>query len=239
MQASHQDLAVLLEIQQLDLNIMNLTKQLEALPQRKVILDARARKQEIKAKQAKILSMKQQCAKKVNSYEDEISSLKKKEHGIQAAIEAAGNDFRNVEMRAKELDGICRRLQTVEADLAQAREKFSQIEEVELKADTAFEEFSATEETATEAFKAKGSELRIKIVTMEHQKAALAKNIEPQIKRLYDYSAERQGGVAIGKLEGARCGVCRTPIDSGHLADLRAEAPLGKCPVCHRLLIIE
>jgi hypothetical protein len=239
MQASQQDLAALLEIQQLDLNIMNLTKQLEALPQRKTILDARSRRQEIKAKQVKILSMKQQCAKKVRSREDEISSLKKKEHGIQAAIEAAGNDFRNVEMRAKELDGICRRLQAVEDELSQLREKLAQIEEVELKAKTALDEVSATEEAATEAFKAKGSELRIKIVGMERQKAALVEAVEPQIVRLYNHTAERQGGVAVGKLEGARCGICRTPIDSGHLADLRAEAPLGKCPVCHRLLIIE
>ena len=56
-----------------------------------------------------------------------------------------------------------------------------------------------------------------------------------------DRSKTRQikaGGVAIGVLDDSRCGVCRMPIESGRLIDLRSQAPLGICPACKRLLVI-
>ena len=47
------------------------------------------------------------------------------------------------------------------------------------------------------------------------------------------------GGVAIGRLLEDTCGICRTTIEGGRLIELRASAPLGVCPSCKRLLVIE
>ncbi|MFR8300535.1 MAG: C4-type zinc ribbon domain-containing protein [Gordonibacter urolithinfaciens] len=44
--------------------------------------------------------------------------------------------------------------------------------------------------------------------------------------------------MAVGLLTEGRCGVCRTVIDGGRLIDLKAEAPLGTCPHCKRLLVV-
>jgi hypothetical protein len=239
MQASHQDLAALLEMQQLDIDILHLTKALEELPQRKVIIDARKRKLDLQSKQAQISGIKQHCLKRIQGLEDEERSLRKKEHGIQAAIEAAGNDFRNAEVRTKELDGVYKRLNSIESDLKEEREKLNHVDMLELQASEAYRDVAKTEQSATEEFKTKGTEIKARIAGMERHKASLAENVSEGVKKLYDYTATKHGGIALGKLDGSRCGVCRTPIDSGHLIELKAEAPLGTCPVCHRLLIIE
>ena len=61
--------------------------------------------------------------------------------------------------------------------------------------------------------------------------------VSPQLLDVYNRTAARSG-VAIGVLDGNRCGACRTVIDGGRLIDLRNQAPLGMCPSCKRLLVI-
>ena len=59
-----------------------------------------------------------------------------------------------------------------------------------------------------------------------------------ELRDTYHRTAARTGGVAVGLLTEGRCGVCRTVIDGGRLIDLKAEAPLGTCPHCKRLLVV-
>ena len=50
MQASRDDLAALLQLQQIDLEVMRQTKQLEELPQRATILSVRQKRETVEAK---------------------------------------------------------------------------------------------------------------------------------------------------------------------------------------------
>ena len=54
--------------------------------------------------------------------------------------------------------------------------------------------------------------------------------VSPQLLDVYNRTAARSG-VAIGVLDGNRCGACRTVIDGGRLIDLRNQAPLGYVPL--------
>lgn len=62
--------------------------------------------------------------------------------------------------------------------------------------------------------------------------------VSPQLLVLSNNRTAARSGVAIGVLDGNRCGACRTVIDGGRLIDLRNQAPLGMCPSCKRLLVI-
>ena len=105
MQATPFDIESLLAAQQADFDIMHMTRSLEELPQREVILSCRQKREAMQQKVAKIEALKKETAKKRTRVNDEDASLQKKETGVQAAIEAAGNDYRNAEARTKELDG--------------------------------------------------------------------------------------------------------------------------------------
>ncbi len=109
MQATKLDIELLERLQKIDLEISRLEKQLEELPQRKTILEARSKIASLETKQAQILSLMKDVKKKLTRINDEDASLAKKEKGVQAAIEAASGDFRGVEARTKELDGIFKR----------------------------------------------------------------------------------------------------------------------------------
>ena len=238
MDATREDIEGLFELQRIDLEIMRLTKELDELPQRAIIMAARDKKAEIQAKGEKVAELKRATMKRVTRIDDEDASLAKKEAGVQAAIDAAHGDFRNVEARTKELAGIVRRRGTIAEDRAAIQAELDKIGAMEAQIALAVEEISAKEQQAIDSFQKQGGELKRAIAKLEAARGPVEAKVDDDLARAYDRIVARSGGVAIGVLDDSRCGVCRMPIESGRLIDLRSQAPLGICPACKRLLVI-
>ena len=230
MEATRDDIEGLFELQRIDLEIKRLSKELDELPQRGIIVAARDKKTAIEAKSEQVAELKRATTKKITRIDDEDASLAKKEAGVQAAIDAAHGDFRNVEARTKELAGIVRRRATIAEDRAAVAAELDKISTMEAQISLALEEIGAKEQEAIDSFQKQGGDLKLAIAKLEAK-------VSPQLLDVYNRTAARSG-VAIGVLDGNRCGACRTVIDGGRLIDLRNQAPLGMCPSCKRLLVI-
>lgn len=239
MEARHEDVTALLHVQQIDLDIMRQKKQLDELPQRALILEARKKRAAIKEKQEKVDVLKKDIIKRLTRISDEDASLAKKEAGTQAAIDAAQGDYRNVAARTKELAGIAKRREEIAADRAKVDAELEKVGGLEAQVRRALEEIDAAEARAIESFQKEGGALKMGIAQMEAKRAALAAEMDPQILKLYEKTAARTGGVAVGVLNGTQCGVCRMSLEGGRLIELKSQAPLGVCPACKRLLIVE
>lgn len=238
MEATREDIEGLFELQRIDLEVKRLTKELDDLPQRSIIVAAREKTTEIEAKAEKVAELKRVTARKITRIDDEDASLAKKEAGVQAAIDAAHGDFRNVEARTKELAGIVRRRGTIAEDRAAIQAELDKIGAMEAQIALAVEEISAKEQQAIDSFQKQGGELKLAIAKLEAARGPVEAKVDDDLARAYDRIVARSGGVAIGVLDDSRCGVCRMPIESGRLIDLRSQAPLGICPACKRLLVI-
>ena len=238
MEATREDIEGLFELQRIDLEVKRLTKELDDLPQRSIIVAAREKTTEIEAKAEKVAELKRVTARKITRIDDEDASLAKKEAGVQAAIDAAHGDFRNVEARTKELAGIVRRRGTIAEDRAAIQAELDKIGAMEAQIALAVEEISAKEQQAIDSFQKQGGELKLAIAKLEAARGPVEAKLDDDLARAYDRIVARSGGVAIGVLDDSRCGVCRMPIESGRLIDLRSQAPLGICPACKRLLVI-
>lgn len=239
MEACHDDITALLHIQQIDLDILRQKKQLDELPQRSLILDARKKRAAVKGKQEKVDALKKDIAKRLTRVSDEDASLAKKEAGTQAAINAAQGDYRNVQARTKELAGIAKRREALAEDRAKIDAELEKVSGLEAQVRRALEEIDAAEARAIESFQKEGGALKVKITQLEAKRASAAEAMNPQILKLYEKTAARAGGVAVGVLNGTQCGVCRANLEGGRLIELRSQAPLGTCPACKRLLIVE
>jgi predicted nucleic acid-binding Zn-ribbon protein len=239
MQANFEDLETLIEVQQLDLNLLHLRKAFDELPQRTQILDARKKRSQLEGKLQQIESIKKDTSKKLIKINDEDTSLIKKENAVQAAIEASGRDFRNVEVRTRELDGIAKRRTQLAKDRAQIDEQLEKIFTLHEQVCAAISEVDALEAKLTAEFQQDGSKLQNAIAEGEVKRAEIMASVEPGLASVFNKVAKRTGNVALGKLNGNQCGVCRAIFESGRLIDLKSQAPLGKCPTCGRLLIIE
>ena len=239
MDISHDEIAVLIQLQHIDRELMRQRKQLEELPQRAVILAARQKKAGIVEKQAKASGLRRETMKKITRITDEDASLVKKQQGVQAAIEAARGDYRNVEARTKELNGIAKRRATLSDELDKVSAELAKIEDLEAQIALALEDVSAKEAAAIASFQKEGGALKMGIMALEDERVKVIPRIEAVVLREYEKASARGGGVAVGRLEGSRCGACRSVLEGGRLIELKAQAPLGCCPNCKRLLVIE
>lgn len=238
MNVTYDDLGRLLELQNIDLNIMRQTKRLNELPQRRIIAEARQKKAAIVDQHSKVSDLRKKIEKKISRINDEDASLMKKQQGVQAAMDAAQGDFRNVEARSKELNGIVKRRETLDQELEHLGEELDRISGLEDQISSALDNMASKEDKAVRSYQEESGTLKETISRHQSQRDTIVNDLPDDLVSLYDKTAKRCGGVAVGRLDGIRCGSCRSVIDSGRLIDLKAHAPLGTCPSCKRLLIV-
>lgn len=238
MKATQDEIDILYAIQDIDLEISAKKKDFDALPQRQIIRDAREKRTALQEKLTKIEALGKDAKKRLTRVQDEDLSLEKKEKGVQAAIEAAGNDFRNAETRTKELDGIFRRRQELSQKLTEIKDELSKIEALESQVTNALADIDRIENESTTSFKEEGSSIMNSINELQKKHDKLIAELSLEVGRQYETVSERFDTVSIAKLDNNSCSVCRAKIETGHLIDLRNQAPLVMCPSCHRLMII-
>ncbi|WP_251212998.1 zinc ribbon domain-containing protein [Adlercreutzia murintestinalis] len=239
MQAKMDDLDRLLEAQGFDLQIIHLKKQLAELPQPARIADARSKRQALQKKADQVAALRKDAERRLTRIADEDASLEKKQNGVQAAIDSAQGDYRNVEARTKELAGIARRRETLEAERAEADAELAKIAALHQQVCAALDEIDRLEAHAIQEYQQQGGALKKSEADLIAKRDALLDKVDAEVVEAYRKTAERLGSIALGVLEEDRCGVCRSVIDGGRLIDLKNQAPLGVCPSCKRLLIIK
>ena len=238
MQATTDDLTNLLRMQQIDLALMKAKKKLEELPQRATILAARQKKRTIEQKRDQVAEMRARAEGMAAKLEAEDAELAEKQRRVQEAIDGSLGNYRNVEAHTKELNGFAKRRNALEVELTRLGEELAKIEGVQSQVSQALAEVDKQEAAAIVSFQREGGALQAEIARMSADREGMSAELSPELRDTYNRTASRTGGVAVGLLTEGRCGVCRTVIDGGRLIDLKAEAPLGTCPHCKRLLVV-
>ena len=238
MQATTDDLTNLLRMQQIDLDLMKAKKKLEELPQRAPILAARQKKRTIEQKRDQVAEMRARAEGMAAKLEAEDAELAEKQRRVQEAIDGSLGNYRNVEAHTKELNGFAKRRNALEVELTRLGEELAKIEGVQSQVSQALAEVDKQEAAAIVSFQREGGALQAEIARMSADREGMSAELSPELRDTYNRTASRTGGVAVGLLTEGRCGVCRTVIDGGRLIDLKAEAPLGTCPHCKRLLVV-
>ena len=238
MQANRDDLATLLQLQQIDMGIARVNKELSELPQRKVIVAAREKRRAIEQKRDKVAALKKEAEAQLSRVGDEDASLADKQRAAQEAVDKAQGNYRNVEARTKEMNGFAKRRATLEAELDRLGAELAKIEEVESQVTSALAAVERQEAEATASFQKQGGALKNDEARLQAQRSHLAAQLPQDLLATYEKTAARSGGVAVARLLDGKCGACRPVIQGGRLIDLKAQAPLGVCPACKRLLIV-
>lgn len=239
MYASRENLITLLELAKTDRIALAAQKKLEDLPQRAQILAARKKRDAILEKQQSVAELRKAAEQELARITDEDSLLADKQNDVQATINSVHGDFRSVEAHTKELNGIAKRRSALDEQLEQVDERLEKIKAVEAQIDAVLASIAAEEDAAVQSFRAEGGELKAKVSAAQAAAAQCVSKLPVELAELYQKTAKRCAGVALGVLEGNKCSVCRSTIDESHLIAMRASKPLGTCPSCKRILVID
>ena len=239
MQIAYEDLDVLVEIQRIDLAVMQAKKARAELPQRIEVVKVRKKRDEIAPKLDQVVGLQTAKEAEILKVEDEDRSLAEKQERAQEDIDKAASDYRRVESHSRDMAGIVKRRVTLEEQLGVLKAELARIVDIRNQLEGAIATCNAKEEQLRSSFKAEDDALIERVRELLSTRADLAARVPNDLMKLYDETAAKTGGVALGRLVEGFCGVCRSQIEGGHLIELRAQAPLGTCPTCKRLLIVE
>ena len=238
MQASENDLRNLLELQEVDIAGINAQKKLDGLPQRNQLAELSKKKHAVLEKLAQVAKMHDAARRKVNQIEDETAILEHKREETQAKIDNAKGDFRAVQSLTRDLDGIAKRLSTLDDEQIAASEKHEQVQAVKKQLEDAIATLDAQALKIRDAYQRDAVELKTAIDSSNARRDEIVERIDSTLLREYTRAAQRGGGIGMARLVEGRCSTCRSQIDDNRMLQIKAEAPLARCPHCGRLLII-
>ena len=239
MYASREDLINLLALAKADRVALAAQKKLEELPQRTQILAARKKRDAILEKKASVSEMRKAAEEEFSQISEEDGRLADKQSEVQAIINSVQGDFRSVEAHTKELNGLAKRRSALDGQLEQVDARLEKIKSVEAQIEAVLAQIKSEEDAFVDSFRTEGGELKSQISQAQATAAGYAAKLPDELAKTYQKTSKKCAGVALGVLEGNRCSVCRSTIDESHLIDLRASKPLGVCPSCKRLLVID
>ena len=238
MQAEFQDLELMMEMQQLDLEIMQAKKKRVELPQRIKVMMLRKKRDEIAEKLEQVEGLQKKADIEMTILEDEDRLLAEKQERAQELIDAAGSDFRKVESHSREMAGAAKRREALASKIDEAKAQLDKIKGVKAQIEAAIAASEAEEAQLRQSFEAEDQALAAQVKDCTTRRNEICEQLPDNLVTLYERTAKKVGGVALGKLAEDQCGVCRATIEGGRLIELKASAPLGKCPNCGRLLIV-
>lgn len=229
----------LLELQRIDVAIMRLEKQLLEMPEKRAILEARKRIQDIQVLEGRTDKFVGEIEAVVSKLEDEVALLTTKMDSEQAKLLSGKiTNPKEVQNISLELDALKRRKDSLETEILSEMERREKALEQKKKITSAIAEAQAKEETLVEGFKGKGGGLQEKIEGLRSERNQIAQALPAEIAALYESKRAAKPGVVVGVLSGVTCGACRMELPVETARDLRDGAEVSECPLCQRILIV-
>lgn len=230
--------AALLELQSLDLEILRSAKRLEELPEKRAILDVRAKLKDVEALQGKAGVLVGKLRSDLKAHQDEITLLTEKIEREQATLMET-SDHRAVTSITREMDGLKRRRDKVEMESLDIMERIDKAVAQSEKIAQAATQLREQETGLIDQFKTVGGALQGHIATEEGKRNALAASLPKDLLARYETARESKGGVGVGELADTTCTACRMALPAERVRQLQnAAEDIGTCPQCRRLIVV-
>lgn len=227
----------LLELQSVDVEILRATKRLNELPEKRAILEVRAKEREAQSLGDKAELLVRKLESEVKARQDETTMIEAKIEQEQAKLMST-TDHRAVQSITREMDGLKRRCDKLEMEELQFMER---VEKARAQVAAVHEHLAklAKKETALiEQFKTVGGEIQAHLGQLEKRRTVLGNALDPDLLARYESTKEAKGGVGVGRLEGSMCTACRMELPSTRLQALKDGPDVGMCPQCRRLIVV-
>lgn len=229
--------ALLLALQDLDIEIMRAKKRLDELPEKREILAIRHKIRDVKDLHGKADLLVKKLSADLKAHQDEITALTEKIAAEQTKVMAT-TDHRAVQSITREMDGLRRRQDKMEMESLQLMERIDKAAAQTLKIDEALTQLAERDAALCERFKTVGGALQADIGDMEQRREETASSIDVDTVARYEKIRESKGGVGVGRLDGDACSACRMTLPGQRLRELESGDDISVCPQCRRLIVV-
>jgi predicted nucleic acid-binding Zn-ribbon protein len=229
----------LVELQERDLALVRLNKQLDEMPEKRSILQVRAKVAEIQALKDRTDAVVHSLDAGLKRFEDDLQAVADKIDVEQAKL-LSGQVKNPKELQAisMELDGLKRRMEQLESEMLAAMQKRETAAEQSVKVDAAVQLGADKEAQLTEVFRERGSGLLARIETETAARTGLLSALPADLSERYEAVRRSKHGIAVGVLSEGMCSACRVGLPAGEIDALEHGPDIAACPCCGRILVV-
>ncbi len=230
-----EQLLKLVNLQELDLKIDQLSKQKNSLPAA------------LKALDDQIVSMTKQLAAKTAALDD----IHKKERQSRAALDMnkerntrAGEKLSSVansqEFQAanREIDQLKKHQNNLDEQLKAFSSDITSANAETVKLQTQIQEVKAKLESETHKISGEGVQIASQTAELMAKRAEFTPHVERRMLALYDRVRGARAGVGIAPAVGGRCAVCNMVVPPQMYNELQRGKEMHTCPSCSRILYV-
>lgn len=230
----------LVELQRCDLDILRLHTQLDELPERAQIINGRRKMADVEKLMERGAASIAAVERVIKSLEDDVAMVSEKLDAEQARLmSGAITDSREMQYVAREMDALRRQRDKAEFTMLEQLEKRETAQGQVAKIDQALTELRAKDGEYVASYRASGGALKTDIERLTVEREKIAVHLSAPLRERYEQLSADRHGVAVGVLENEMCTACHMTLPGGDLRALKGGDPIGRCPLCHRILIVE
>lgn len=229
--------ADMLALQDLDLELERLNKELKELPILSELAKKRSSYAKLKTEATKILARRKDAQIAVSDLDEaerdcheKIAEVQKNQGGL--------TDYRAVQDLEIELSLLAKRLDKIAFDRPAALDVLHEIQAKETQLAAYIERFEQAILNDAKTAREEAEALQGQIASTERKRERLVAQLPADALDMYERASRRFKGIAVERLEGRIPSVCRTTLQMASMDQLRHATDIAECPYCHRILVL-
>ncbi|MCL2136164.1 MAG: hypothetical protein FWH40_01360 [Coriobacteriia bacterium] len=232
----------LLKLVDADRLLLQLSRQLEALPQRSKLAELDKSMEQLVDQSEQVQKLKLRQEMSVKAFRDEDLMLQEKISASQKLIEENSDKYKEVSILATEIEGLNKRIEKITFDIGELNNGIEKINTIEAQLKGRIDIVTQRQLELIESLGTNTAKLEAQIEKLNKQRSRLVSLLPDDLVLRYDKQRELKQGVGAAALDGRICGACYIELSEGQLAKAKTEVDdsgIGICPSCHRLLVMQ
>lgn len=226
----------LYQLSKLDRELARAKNALENIPEAAQIVECRAKRKELKAKQDQVFELTDDVNEKLAKFDEEETKLIEKLKDLQETLDTSA-DYRVTSKVTRDMEGLVKRQETISQQTDALLERQMKIDHLAAQVSDMLQKLDHKEHHLTEDFKEKGAKAKSLVDQLQERVDAATAELPADLVRRYEKLKREKGGIAIAHFEGSHCSACHTEFMTGSLAKLKNGPEIGECPNCHRIFL--
>lgn len=229
----------LLRLQEIDLELVRLNKQLRAMPQQKKLAAIADAQKKLRSNLSKVVGQRKDIEMELEDNEEAQERTRARDEEVRAEALERAQDFRGVRDLEAHLTALAKQLEKLEYKHGELESSLEHLLEVEQKAEQMSERLGTEREAQLASFERDTSELKAHARVLTTERAQVARDVTDEVMARYQTSFKRFGGLAVERLHGNMPTTCRIKLQPGIFQNLMRGPSVTECPYCHRMLVTE
>lgn len=234
-----QESQALLRLQEIDLELMRLNAQLNAMPQQKKLTAIKAAEKNLAGKLKTILGQRKDAEIDLEDNEAAHQKTVNRVSEVQAEAQDRAQDFRGVRDLEAHLTALAKQLEKIEFKHRELESNLERLLKAEQNANDLAKKLSDEKAAQQESYERQSADIMARVRVLAAERKAVLADISDDVQQRYAAAAKRFGGLAVERLVGNMPTTCRVKLQQGIFGELMRGPIITQCPYCHRILITE